>query len=323
MADKDEFKFDDDDSFPETDLSRAFSDGEQAAADEPEYPMTIKKAGGSRTRTLLLLLLLVVAGAGGAYYFLMMEEPAPPAKVVAAAPKKAPAPVPVSPPPAAAPATPTPVPVAAPVPAPATPVTAAVPPPPQPEAKPAPAPAAVPAPAKGEDKPAPVPAKAEAKSEPKAKLIATSGPWLIEAGTYVNTAELKSVRQKIRNLGYEPQVSTMQKTVRMTRLRIGSYPESEVKEALAYARGIAPDAFALRAGETTTLYAGTFTSFENLQMMKQRLVGEGVKVEEEPVEVKRAISLVRFGGFPDQAAAEKTAAQARRAGIVAEIIKSR
>jgi cell division septation protein DedD len=178
-------------------------------------------------------------------------------------------------------------------------------------------------PAKPEVKPAPVPAKVEAKPASAAKLVATSGPWLIEAGTYVNAAELKAVKQKVRSLGYEPQVSTMQKNVRMTRLRIGSYPESEVKEALAYARGIAPDAFALRAGETSTVYAGTFTSAENLRQMTQRFSSEGVKVEEEPLEVKRTISLVRFGGFPDQAAANQAAAQARRAGIVAEVIKSR
>ena len=328
MADKDEFKFDDDDSFPEPDLSNAFSDGEQTAQEEPEYPMTIKKAGGSRTRILLLLLLLVVAGAGAGYYFLMMEEaevPAtPPAKAVAVAPKPAPAPVPVSPPQAkpVAPAPPTPAPAAAPAtPAPAKPVTAAVPPPPKPAAQPAPAAAAAP-PKPAAAVPA-TPAKPAAEPAPAAKLIATAGPWLLEAGTYVNASELKSVKQKIRALGYEPQLSTMQKNVRMTRLRIGSYPENEVKEALAYARGIAPDAFALRSGGGVTVYAGTFTSGQNLRQMAERFSSEGVSVAEEPVEVKRTITLVRFGGFPDQKAAGEVAAKARRAGIVAEIIKSK
>jgi len=313
MADKDEFKFDDDDSFPETDLSGAFSDGEQTAQEEPEYPMTTKKVGGSRIRILLLLLLLVVAGAGAGYYFLMMEEAkapaAPPAKAVAVAPKPASAPVPVPPPPAkpvapaAAPATP------------AKPVTAAVPPAPKPETQPVPVAAASPS--------KPAVAAPVAEPAPAAKLIATSGPWLIEAGTYVNASELKSVKQKIQTLGYEPQLSTMQKNVRMTRLRIGSYPESEIKEALAYARGIAPDAFVLRSGGETTVYAGTFTSGQNLRQMAERFSGEGVSVAEEPVEIKRTITLVRFGGFPDQKAANEVAAKARRVGIVAEIIKSK
>jgi len=320
MADKDEFKFDDDDSFPETDLSSAFSDGEQTAQEEPEYQMTIKKAGGSRIRILLLLLLLVVAGAGAGYYFLMMEEAqapaAPPAKAVAVAPKPAPAPVPVPPPPAKPAAPEQPAPAAAPVtPAPTKPVTAAVPPAPKPETQPVPAAAAPPS--------KPAVAAPAAEPAPAAKLIASSGPWLIEAGTYVNASELKSVKQKIRTLGYEPQLSTMQKPVRMTRLRIGSYPESEVKEALAYARGIAPDAFVLRSGGEITLYAGTFTSGQNLRQMAERFSSEGVSVAEEPIEVKRTITLVRFGGFPDQKAAGEIAAKARRVGIVAEIIKSK
>jgi cell division septation protein DedD len=350
MADKDEFKFDDDDTFPDTDLSGAFSEGEQAAPEEPEYPMTIKKSGGSKTRVLLLLLLLVIAG-GAAYYFLMMEEPAPPPppprKAVAAAPKPAPvpAPAPVAPtqpavaaggqaqvavpppaPPAAAPApavatsvavAPPPKPaatVAAPAPSPAPvptkPVTAAVP---LPKAEPKPAPAAT-------SVPAPVPASKPAEAKPVVPA-ATGGPWMVEAGTFLNTSALKAVEKKIRTLGYEPQVSTTRKNVRMTRLRLGSFPESEVKEALSYVRGIAPDAFALRSGETFTVYAGTFVSPQNISQMTERLTSEGVKVEEEPLDVMRTISLVRFGGFADQATAGDVAAKARRAGIAAEVVK--
>ncbi len=363
MADKDEFKFDDDDTFPDTDLSGAFSEGEQAAPDEPEYPMTIKKSGGSKTRLLLGLLVLVVAG-GAAYYFLMMEEPPPPpkppAKKAVVAPKPPPAPAAVASTPAApaqpaAPAgssaqvsvPPPPVkPAPAPAPAPAAvkpavaPATVAVAPPPKPatpaaaaapaQAKPAPA-AAVQAPAKPvpaamtpSPKPVSAPAPAAKPDVAKAAVPAvTGGPWLVEAGTYLNASALKAAEKKIRVLGYEPQVTTTQKSVRMTRLRLGSFPESEVKEALAYARGIAPDAFALRAGETFTVYAGTFTNPQNIRQMTQRLVSEGLPVEEEPIEVKRTISLVRFGGFADQATAAEVAGKARKAGIAAEVISPR
>jgi cell division septation protein DedD len=151
----------------------------------------------------------------------------------------------------------------------------------------------------------------------------TGGPWLVEAGTYLNASALKAAEKKIRALGYEPQVTTTQKSVRMTRLRLGTFPESEVKEALAYARGIAPDAFVLRAGETFTVYAGTFTNPQNIRQMTQRLVSEGLPVEEEPIEVKRTISLVRFGGFADQATAAEVAGKARKAGIAAEVISPR
>ncbi|TLM65738.1 MAG: SPOR domain-containing protein [Deltaproteobacteria bacterium] len=371
MADKDEFKFDDDDAFPETDLSGAFSEGEQAAPEVPDYPMTIKKSGGNRTKLLAALLLVLVAG-GGAYYYFVMNKPAPPPsppprKPVAVAPKPAAAPVPQPAAPAAGqaqgPATPPPAKpgavaqVPAPVPAPApAPAPVAVAPPPKPAgavavavpapAKPAPAPApvaAAPAAKPAVSTPAPVPAPAPAKpavatapapakpapaaapvpAPPKAAPVAADGPWMVEAGTYLNAAALKTAEKKVRGLGYEPQVTTKQKSVRLTRLRIGSYPESELKEALAYARGIAPDAFSIRSGDTFTLYAGTFANPQNIREMSERLVGEGVQVEEEPVEIKRTISLLRFGGFPDQAAAADAAARARKAGIAAEVVKPR
>jgi len=329
MADKDEFKFDDDDTFPDADLSGAFSEGEQAAPDEPEYPMTIKKSGGSKTRLLLGLLLLVVAG-GAAYYFLMMEEPSPPpkppAKKADVAPKPAPA-APVAAAPAAAKPAVAPTTVAvAPPPKPATVPAAAAPAPAQPVppvTAAAPAKPAVAAPAPP-PKPAAAPAPAAKPDVVKAAVpVVTDGPWLVEAGTYLNASALKAAEKKIRALGYEPQVTTTQKSVRMTRLRLGDFPESEVKEALAYARGIAPDAFALRAGETFTVYAGTFTNPQNIRQMSQRLVSEGLPVQEEPIEVKRTISLVRFGGFADQATAAEVAGKARKAGIAAEVISPR
>lgn len=349
MADKDEFKFDDDDTFPETDLSGAFSEGEQPAAEEPEYPMTIKKSGGSKTRLLLLVLLLVVA-AGGGYYFFMMNEPEPPPqplpqKVVAPAPKPAAPAPPAAAAPAGGPATvavpPPPAPPAAsPAPAAPAPAAVAVAPPAPPAAPAGPAvPATAPVPAKSAVAVAPPPPRPEVKAvapaaakapaqavkpaETKAVPAVTGGPWMVEAGTYLNASALKSAEKKIRGLGYEPQVSTTQKSVRLTRLRLGSFSAGEVKEALAYARGVAPDAFALRSGETFTVYAGTFASQQNIREMTERLVSEGVKVEEEPVEVKRTISLLRFGGFADQAAAAEAAAKARKAGIAAEVVKPR
>lgn len=347
MADKDEFKFDDDDTFPETDLSGAFAEGEQSAPEEPEYPMTIKKSGGSRSRLLLLVLLLVVA-AGGGYYFLMMEDDEPPAPPVVAAPRPAPAPAPVAAPapppaqpaaPAASPAPPAPaggqgqVTVAPPPPPPTTaPGAVAVPPPPKPAepvaVTPPPAPAkpvaaAAPAPAKVEAKVEAKPAAAPAPAASAVTPAAGAGPWMVEAGTYLNAAALKAAEKKIRALGYEPKVATTQKNVRMTRLRLGSFPEGEIKEALAYARGIAPDAFALRSGDTYTLYAGTFASPQNIRQMAERFAGEGVNAVEEPVDLMRTISLVRIGGFADEAAAGEVAARARKAGIAAEVVRPR
>jgi cell division septation protein DedD len=192
--------------------------------------------------------------------------------------------------------------------------------------KPAPTPVAT-APVKAEPKPEPPPAPAPVKPAPptvaKPAPAAASGPWLVEAGTYMNAAALKAAEGKIRALGYETQVANFKKTVRMTRLRIGSVPESELKEALARVRALSPEAFALPGKGGFTLYAGTFTSQQNLRQLSARLAGEGIKAEEEPVEMERTISLLRFGGFADQAAASEAAARARRSGIAAEVIQPR
>lgn len=357
MADKDDFKFDDDDAFPETDLSGAFSEGEQSVVTggEPDYPMTIKKAGGSKLKLLLGLLLVVLVAGGGGYYYFVMSKPAPlpqsppPRRPAAAAPKPATVPPPtvpaapaagqtqvaVPPPPAKPGASASaPAPVAAPAPA-----TVAVAPPPKPAASvpaPVPAPSAVPAkpavavapppsasvpvPAPAPT-PAPTPAPVAKPAAAKAAPKASGGPWMVEAGTYLNPADLKSAQSVIRRLGYEPKVSTMNKVVHMTRLRLGSYPEGEAPEALAQARAIAPDAFTLRSGSNVTLYAGTYADQQNVREMLGRLVNQGIQVEEEPVDVKRTISLLRFGGFASQSSADKAAVKARQAGLAAEVVK--
>jgi hypothetical protein len=92
MSDKDQFTFDDDDDFPEADLSSAFSDGEVEAdnpapeVQEKPEPTEEKKSkkttkssgsGGSRSRSLLIVLLLVVAGAAGAYYLMDLGGTSP------------------------------------------------------------------------------------------------------------------------------------------------------------------------------------------------------------------------------------------------------
>jgi hypothetical protein len=312
--------------------------GHPEASPETEYPMTIKTAGGSKTRLLLLLLVLVSVGA--AYYFLMMGEaevapPAPPKATV-----KAPAPIAQDPTPA--PATPDPAPAStdSPVPATAPPVVAAetgpaaapaslpntvsIPPPPRPEAPVAVAPTP-PAESTPTQPPpmavAPAPASPAVKPAPAAAVPA--GGWLVEAGSYLDEATLKAVTKKLRSLGFEPQVSTTRTEVAMTRLRLWDVPAADVQEALAYARGIAPDAFALRSGELFTIYAGTFTNPRNLQQMTERLTSEGVRVEPEPVLVNRTLSRVRVSGLADQAAATEVAAKIRQAGIVAEVAAPR
>lgn len=267
---------------PATSQAGAAGESEPAAPGGPDYPMTIKPAGSSRRLLLVLLGLVVVAG--GAWWF-MLDEPAPPQappKVVA---KVAP---PTSQPPAPASSvsvTPPPAPAAS------GPVIATV----------------TPAP--------PVPDVAK-PSQP----AAASGAWLVEAGPYRDSATAQAVVGKLREAGYEPQLRTQIQATPMTRLRLGSFPASEVAEALAYARGVAPEAFVLRSGASFTVYAGTFVNPRHVRTMTERLAAAGIRVEEEPVTVQRTVSLVQFGGFADQSAAAEAVARARQAGIAAKVI---
>ena len=137
MSDKDRFTFDDNDDFPEADLSSAFSDGE-FEADNPapgvqEEPEPVERqqskdtdkssgSGSSRTRILLVVLLLVVAGVAGAYYFMDLGGTAPVVPTVPVPAQKAQKSVALPPQPAK-------VPPAKVQPA-AKPVSVAVPPPP-------------------------------------------------------------------------------------------------------------------------------------------------------------------------------------------------
>jgi hypothetical protein len=359
MTEKDEFTFDDQDDFPETDLSGAFEEGEQSAPVEPPPEKKKKKmslGGGGKSRSLLLVLLLVIAIGGGAYYFMGLGEttpepvsqPAKPQKSVSLPPQpsqpavKKPA---VAPKPQAAA-----VKLVAPEPPPAKIVAA--------ETKPAPKPAAVaPAPVKPEAT-APKPEKAAKAPVPPAPKVVTAapevkpmvkttppvqkktqpaapakvataiakpagqGPYTLDAGAYLVTSNREALEVKLLALGYKPVVEPVEVDVQLVRLRLGEFPENEVEEALKYVKGYAPDAFSLRKGDQHVVYAGSFLDRGNIDALKQRLTKEGIPVKEEPVEVKRTLSRVRFGSFPNEEKALAAVQEVEKAGIQAMVVKA-
>jgi cell division septation protein DedD len=189
MPDKDQFTFDDDDGFPETNLdgqknspasdladdfsdnnlSAAFSDGEYEAETpvQEESEPKVKSGGGSTMRIALMVLLLVVAGVGGAYYFMELGGTTPSVPTVQVPVQKVKKSVALPSPPAKAPVAPGPVsPAKAPV-SPiqaeeaSKPVTVAVPPS-SPPAEPVSEAAAKP-----QSVPVPQPAKKEVAENPK------------------------------------------------------------------------------------------------------------------------------------------------------------
>ena len=157
MSDKDQFTFDDDDGFPETnlgdqenspisdlpadedsseaDLSTSFFDDEHEVETQiQEEPELIVQKGGSVLRLALLVLLLVVIGGAGVYYFMDLGGTTPSAPAVQVPAQKAKKSVALPPQPAKAPAKTAVAPTKAKQEA--KPVTVAVPPPPaEPAAK--------------------------------------------------------------------------------------------------------------------------------------------------------------------------------------------
>lgn len=378
MPEKDEFTFDDNDDFPETDLSDAFADAEQEASEPPPEPDESESAemfeesepaefsesfddveepfeeeeafvpppsekppGTSKSRTILLLLLLIVAIGAGAYYFmglgeLTSDEPAKKqtsAKVVAVPPPKpAASTVPVAPPkPAEQPAAevasqePTAKSEKAPVPAvdetgkvEQTQVEASVPAP----AKPA-------ATAASTTKTAAETVKSPAETAtakvtqpvapPPAPVVSKSG-YTLDAGAFLFAAQRDELKKKIRALGYEPEMSQVKASVRLIRLKVGSYTKAELPAALEKTRKITPEAFSMVRDGQHVIYAGSFADQNNVQKLNARFLEEGITLIEEPVKVEKTLSRIRFGRFADDASAAEAAAKAVNAGIPARVV---
>jgi len=388
MPDKDQFTFDEEDDFPETDLSGIFGDAEeeaetdeeeafepsvaeQASADplapeeadkpassEQEPPGSQQKGGGSRTRILLLILLLVMAGAAGLYYMRLPEESpfeteaVPTSQQVVAVPapdpgvkSKAPGQDAGSQQPAAdekepvvsgegAETSSAPAAEAAPElrDAPATADENVVPP-----ASPADqvATGQTEEPAKtvaGDSRPAAAEAADKAGSgQPLEQLapepVAQQPPpdaaaFVLDAGAFLFPAQLEEIKKKIRALGYEPVETEVKASVRLIRLQVGGFPEAEIAEKLAEVRKIAPDAFSLVRNGQHVIYAGSFANQDNVQRLSARFREEGFVVSEEPVKVEKVLSLIRFGAFQEDSAAEAAAEAAGEAGIPARVVEN-
>ncbi len=352
MSDKDRFTFDDNDDFPEADLSSAFSDGEfeadnpaPDAQEEPEpkaeqHGKRAKKAesssssGGSKSRILLIVLLLVVAGGAGAYYFMGLGGTTPVAPTVPAPAQRAQKTVALPPQPAKDPA-------AAPVKAEpvAKPVSVAVPPPPPP-AQPAASmadPAQTPMQADqrvvqekaADNKPAPQAAAAEVvpapepvpASEPTAvPTQVAGGTFSLDAGSYLLETNRDSLVKKIEKLGYKSLVTPVDAKLDMTRLRLGTYSKEEVQKALDFARSIEPGAYSAPAGDGYVIYAGTFLGKGTVDKLTKRYLAEGLKVHPEPVQVVRTLSRIRFGSFAAREEAMAAADAAAKVGVQAVVV---
>ncbi|MCK4536896.1 MAG: SPOR domain-containing protein [Desulfuromonadales bacterium] len=349
MPEKDEFTFDDNDDFPETDLSGAFADAEQEALglsddpeppdapetpgafsetgemmEEPPPPRKSKGGGPSKSRTLLLVLLLVIVAAAGAYYFMGLggmtsEPPVPPQKsqqVVAVPPPqptKAPVVVPVQPVPQKPATTPAADTDAKAVASPDKTEAAAA-------AKVDPVASKEQEEKQEEQKQPQAVAAAAVPAKPEPAPAVSTGTYVLDAGAFLFASQREELKKKISALGYKPVVSQVQASVRLIRLRVGSFSKDQLAAALDDVRKIAPGAFSLARDGQHVVYAGSFADQHNVQRLRKRFLEKGITVVEEPVKVDRNLSRIQFGVFADDASAEAAARQAEQAGIPVRVV---
>ena len=182
----------------------------------------------------------------------------------------------------------------------------------------------------GTEKPAspakPAPAKTvvekPAPASTPTSTAAVGGPYLIQAGAYGETTNRDRAMAKIKALGYEAQVTPLNRTLPMTRLLIGVYPPATARAKAKELEPMVPKNFTLPRGEALALYAGTYNDTNKAQAAVQALAARGVAVTEERAEVETTLWRVSFGGFADKAQAEKVAVQARAAGLEARVLRN-
>ncbi|MDX9709255.1 MAG: SPOR domain-containing protein [Trichloromonas sp.] len=185
-----------------------------------------------------------------------------------------------------------------------------------------PVPAKSPSPAPAKPAPEKIVLKKPAPASAPASTAAVGGPYLIQAGAYGETTNRDRAMAKIKALGYEAQVTPLNRTLPVTRLLIGVYPPETARAKAKELEPMVPKNFTLPRGEGLALYAGSYTDSNKAQAAVQALAARGVTVTEERAEVETTLWRVSFGGFADKAQAEKVAVQARAAGLEARVLRN-
>lgn len=145
--------------------------------------------------------------------------------------------------------------------------------------------------------------------------------YRLEIVVLLPKSNLRDVEKTIRKLGYDPEVTSMEREVKMTRLLIGTFPTAEAKAVLAELLSKVPDAFLLNQGAFSSIYAGSYHDHGQAREMADLLVAEEIKVEEETAMIKMAVQRVAFGDFTDIAEAQAVAGQARSVGLDVSLLK--
>ncbi len=146
--------------------------------------------------------------------------------------------------------------------------------------------------------------------------VPAAANYTIDAGAFLLKSNRLAAEKIIRRLGFQPQVKTMKRPVKMVRLRLGGpYTPMEAEAKLKEMAATAPDSFAVSKGDQMMVYAGSYHSLDQARVYADRLFQKGIRVEEEPAEVPMLLHLVTFGSFADKAEASEVLTKAKAAGL--------
>jgi len=187
------------------------------------------------------------------------------------------------------------------------------------EAKqPAPAPETKP---KAASTPASKPAPKPAASKPPA-TVGPKGPYTVTAGAYLMSSSVEQADKSVRALGFTPHHTKVKRDIEVTRLKEGTYGEAEARaRAAQYKREFSAESFVLKDSQGWTVYLGSYVGLDRARIHADRLYAQGVRLTEVKALVPMSLTLVRFGDFPDQAAAQKAVAKAKASGLDAYVSK--
>ncbi|MDY0268915.1 SPOR domain-containing protein [Trichloromonas sp.] len=168
----------------------------------------------------------------------------------------------------------------------------------------------------------PLPGKSVLEKSVPPAVASAGGPFVIQAGAYGETANRDQAIRKIKDLGYEAQVTPLARTQVMTRLLIGVYPPEIARAKARELEPVVPKNFTLPKGESLALYAGSYSDPNKARAAIESLAARGVSVTEERANLDTTLWRVSFGGFADKSQAETAAARARTAGLEARVLRN-
>ncbi|PLX99048.1 MAG: hypothetical protein C0624_13930 [Desulfuromonas sp.] len=173
-------------------------------------------------------------------------------------------------------------------------------------------------------KQAPKPAaKPAAKPAPPTPAVsAPEGPYTVTAGAYLMSSSVTEADKSVKQLGYTPYHSTVKRDIEVTRLKEGTYSEAEARaRVVQYQREFTKEAFVMKEAAGWTVYLGSYVGLDRARVYADQLYAQGLRLTEVKAVVPMSLTLVRFGDFPDQSAAEKAVAKAKAAGLDAYVSK--